>query len=56
MDGQAVDLRLPPNQNFTLKTRARVRADLDDFVACYNPDNRHEHSETERFRAFSYKN
>ena len=25
------------NQNFTLKTRALVRADLDDFVACYNP-------------------
>lgn len=43
------------NQNFTLKTRALVRADLDDFVACYNPDNRHERTETERFRAFSYQ-
>ena len=42
------------NQNFTLKTRALVRADLDDFVACYNPDNRHERNETDRFRAFSY--
>jgi type I restriction enzyme M protein len=41
------------NQNFTLKTRALVRADLDDFVACYNPENRHERSETERFKAFS---
>jgi type I restriction enzyme M protein len=42
------------NQNFTLKTRALVRADLDDFVACYNPANRHERTETERFRPFSY--
>jgi type I restriction enzyme M protein len=31
-----------------------VRVDLDDFVACYNPANRHERSETERFKAFSY--
>ena len=31
-----------------------MRADLDDFVACYNPGNRHERTETERFRAFSY--
>jgi type I restriction enzyme M protein len=42
------------NQNFTLKTRALVRADLNDFVASYNPDNRHERTETERFREFSY--
>jgi len=42
------------NQNFTLKTRALVRADLDDFVASYNPANRYERTETERFREFSY--
>lgn len=42
------------NQSFTLKTRALVRSELDDFVASYNPDNRHERKETERFRAFSY--
>lgn len=42
------------NQNFTLKARALVRADLDDFVACYNLDDRHERTETERFRAFTY--
>jgi type I restriction enzyme M protein len=42
------------NQSFTLKTRALVRADLDDFVACYNPASRHERTETERFRPFSY--
>ena len=46
------DLRT--NQNFTLKTRALVRADLDDFVARYNPGNRHERTETEQFRAFSH--
>jgi type I restriction enzyme M protein len=42
------------NQRFTLKTRALVRADLDDFIACYNPANRQERTETERFRAFTY--
>ena len=42
------------NQSFTLKTRALERADLDDFVACYNPKNRHERTETERFRVFTY--
>jgi type I restriction enzyme M protein len=42
------------NQNFTLKTRALARADLDDFVASCNPENPHERTETERFKAFSY--
>ena len=42
------------NQSFTLKTRQLVRADLDDFVACYNADNRGERKETERFRPFTY--
>jgi len=42
------------NQDFTLKTRALVRPDLDHFVACYNPANRHERTETERFRAFAH--
>jgi type I restriction enzyme M protein len=46
------DLRT--NQNFTLKTRQLVRSDLDDFVACYGADNRHERRETERFRPFTY--
>ena len=34
------DLRT--NMNFTLKTRPLVREDLDEFVACYHPANRHE--------------
>ena len=46
------DLRT--NKHFTLKTQQMTRADLDDFVACYNPANRHERTETERFKAFDY--
>jgi type I restriction enzyme M protein len=34
------DLRT--NKHFTLKTNPLKRADLDDFVKCYNPKNRHE--------------
>ncbi len=46
------DLRT--NKHFTLKTNPLTRADLDDFVKCYNPDNRFERKETERFKSFSY--
>ena len=42
------------NQSFTLKQRPLRRGDLDDFVECYRPANRHARTETERFRAFSY--
>ena len=38
------DLRT--NQHFTLKTNTLKRSDLDDFVACYRPENRHERKET----------
>ena len=31
------------------------RSDLDDFVACYNPKNRHERKESERFKSFTYE-
>jgi type I restriction enzyme M protein len=34
------DLRT--NMNFTLKERPLQRSDLDEFVACYRPANRHE--------------
>jgi type I restriction enzyme M protein len=47
------DLRT--NKHFTLKTNTLVRADLDDFVSCYKPENRHQRSESERFRCFSYE-
>jgi type I restriction enzyme M protein len=46
------DLRT--NQHFTLKENTLKRSDLDDFVKCYNPKNRHNRKETERFKAFSY--
>jgi type I restriction enzyme M protein len=42
------------NQHFTLKTNPLKREDLDDFVKCYNPKNRHERKETERFKVFTY--
>ena len=54
------DLRT--NVNFTLKQNPLTRADLDEFVACYNPANRHERTPTwseehpeGRWRAFSYQ-
>src|SRR5437764_186485 len=46
------DLRT--NQHFTLKTNPLKRSDLDDFVACFNPANRHARNETERFKRFNY--
>jgi len=53
------DLRT--NKHFTLKTNPLVRADLDEFVACYHPENRHERTPTwstenpdGRWRAYSY--
>lgn len=46
------DLRT--NQNFTLKTNPLTRSHLDDFVACYHAENRHERQESERFHSFSY--
>lgn len=54
------DLRT--NKEFTLKQRRMVRADLDEFVECYNPANRnerkalwHEKNNPEgRWRVFGY--
>jgi type I restriction enzyme M protein len=53
------DLRT--NKHFTLKTNPLQRGDLDDFVACYNPANRHERKATwndqhpdGRWRAYGY--
>jgi len=43
------------NQHFTLKERPLRREHLDDFVACYNAENRHARAETERFRRFTYE-
>ena len=53
------DLRT--NMHFTQKTNPLKRADLDEFVKCFNPDNRHERKPTwsekkpeGRWRAFDY--
>jgi type I restriction enzyme M protein len=47
------DLRT--NKHFTLKENPLKRSDLDDFVACYNPKNRQERKESERFKSFTYE-
>ncbi len=46
------DLRT--NQRFTLKENPLKRSDLDEFVACFNPSNRHVRLESERFKRFGY--
>lgn len=53
------DLRT--NQHFTLKTNPLKREDLDEFVKCYNPANRHERKATwsekkpdGRWRSYDY--
>jgi type I restriction enzyme M protein len=54
------DLRT--NMHFTLKTNPLKREDLDDFVQCYNPGNRHqrtpawsEKNPDGRWRSFDYE-
>src|SRR5436309_14739334 len=46
------DLRT--NLHFTLKENPLKRTDLDDFIKCYNPKNRHARKESERFKCFTY--
>jgi type I restriction enzyme M protein len=46
------DLRT--NKHFTLKTNPLQFADLQDFIKCYNPENRFDRKETEKFKAFTY--
>ena len=53
------DLRT--NKNFTLKQNPLTRADLDEFVACFNPENRHRRNPTwseanaeGRWQAYTY--
>jgi type I restriction enzyme M protein len=47
------DLRT--NQRFTLKENPLKRSDLDDFVRCCNPKNRHKRRETDHFKPFAYE-
>jgi len=53
------DLRT--NMDFTLKTNPLARENLDEFVACYHPENRHDRTPTRssetpdsRWRLFTY--
>ena len=46
------DLRT--NKHFTLKKNPLRFEDLQDFIACYNSENRHDRKETERFKCFAY--
>ena len=46
------DLRT--KKHFTLKTKPLKREDLQDFIDCYHPANRHKRKETERFKYFDY--
>jgi len=53
------DLRT--NKHFTLKTKRMTRADLDEFVECYSPKDRHDRKPTwsedspdGRWRAYTY--
>lgn len=46
------DLRT--NKHFTLKESQMSSKDLEDFIKCYNPKNRHQRKETERFKKFDY--
>ena len=54
------DLRT--NVHITLKTNPLKRSDLEEFVACYRPENRHERASTwssenpnGRWRAYTYE-
>jgi len=47
------DLRT--NMHFTLKENPLKYDHLADFVRCYNPQNRNDRRETERFEAFAYE-
>jgi len=46
------DLRT--NIHFTLKENKMKFDDLQDFIGCYQPENRHLRKEAERFRKFTY--
>ena len=43
------------NQHFTQKTMSMKRGNLDEFVECYQPGNRSERKESERFKAYTYE-
>ena len=46
------DLRT--NKHYTLKTNPLTYPDLHDFIQSYNPENRHDRTDSERFKAYTY--
>jgi type I restriction enzyme M protein len=46
------DLRT--NMHFTLKENPLSLGDLQEFIKCYNPSNRHKRKETDSFHSFTY--
>ena len=42
------------NNHFTLKTNPLQYEDLQAFIKCYNPENRFDRTETDRFKMFTY--
>ena len=45
----------PKGQRYGANQNPLKRSDLEDFVACYNPKNRHDRKESERFKSFTYE-
>ena len=45
----------PKGQRWSADQNPLKRSDLDEFVASYNPTNRHERKESERFKSFTYE-
>ncbi len=45
----------PQGQRCSVDQNPLKRTDLDKFVAYYNPKNRHERKESERFKSFTYE-
>src|SRR5439155_25101039 len=45
----------PKRQRCSADQNPLKRSDLDDFVACYNPKNRHERKESDRFKSFTHE-
>jgi type I restriction enzyme M protein len=46
------DLRT--NKHFTLKQNPLRLEDLQDFIQCYNSENRHDRKESERFKSYTF--
>ncbi len=45
----------PEGQRRSVDQNTLKRSDLDDFVSCYNPKNRHYRKESERFKSYTYE-